>query len=109
MDLDAVDAADLQLDNLAFWAEECGVDMTGLGRAWRYAPGHPRAGDIRGVLYDDSRPADLLSARLLDQLNRPDFEEVPDMHQHLHTLLARHSARWPVIHDLLNYFSGRTA
>jgi hypothetical protein len=106
MDLGALDAADLQLDNLAFWAEECGVDMTDLGRTWRYAAGHPRAGDIRGVLYDDARPADRLRARLLDRMNEPDYQEAEGMHAHLHTLMARHATTWPVIHDLLNHYSG---
>ncbi|OZF39948.1 hypothetical protein CH296_01185 [Rhodococcus sp. 14-2496-1d] len=106
MDLTCVDAADLQLDNLAFWAEECRVDMADLGRTWRYPVGHPRAGDIRGVLYDDSRPADRLSRRLLARMGDCDYQEAPGMHDHLHTLMARHATTWPVIHDLLNHYSG---
>ncbi|MDV8055074.1 MULTISPECIES: hypothetical protein [unclassified Rhodococcus (in: high G+C Gram-positive bacteria)] len=80
--------------------------MTNLGRTWRYAIGHPRAGDVRGILYDDSRPADRLSRRLLDRMGDLDYQEPAGMHGHLHTLMARHATTWPVIHDLLNHFSG---
>ncbi len=102
MSLDVIDAADQQLEVLAYWAEACEVDMTNLGRTWRYHPSHPElAGYIRGIANDDPRPADRLSARLLASMRSADWIEPEGMHSHIHSLLASHAARWPAIHDLL--------
>ena len=48
LNLDAVDAADLELETLAYWAQESGINWR--GRVWRVN------GLVRGVLYDDALP-----------------------------------------------------
>lgn len=48
LNVDAVDAADVELAELALWAGRCGVLWSGF--VWR------RQGRVVGVLYDDSRP-----------------------------------------------------
>lgn len=102
LDISAVDAADQQLELLAYWAEISGCDMTDLGRTWRYSSEHPTlAGYIRGILNDDRRPADRLSIRLLMAMRSDDWVEPACMHSQLHSMLAGHSTRWPAIHDLL--------
>ncbi|MEW1880408.1 hypothetical protein AB0O58_12005 [Rhodococcus sp. NPDC080181] len=101
-DLNVIDAADKQLEILAYWAEVCGVDMTDIGRTWRYHPSHPElAGYIRGIANDDPRPADRLSVRLLMAMRSRDWVEPAGMHASLHGLLATHSKTWPAVHDLL--------
>lgn len=101
-DLSAIDAGDQELENLAYWAEVCGCDMTGLGRTWRYHKDHPTlAGYIRGISNDDPRPVDRLSVRLLMVMRAPEWVEPAGMHSQLHSMMAGHSTRWPAIHDLL--------
>lgn len=102
LDISAVDAADQQLELLAYWAEVAGCDMTDLGRTWRYHKDHPvLAGFIRGVANDDPRPADRLSIRLLMAMRSGEWLEPAGMHSQLHSMMAGHATRWPAIHDLL--------
>lgn len=54
LNVDALDAADLELATLAFWGGVCGVAHEGF--VWR-----DRGGRVRGILYDDARPAVSLS------------------------------------------------
>ncbi|NKR76063.1 hypothetical protein GS491_00705 [Rhodococcus hoagii] len=91
-----IDAADLQLEALAFWAEESGVSTRNVGRAWRRPDG-----TIRGIISDDSRPADTIAQRLQDAITQPGWVEPDGMSDHLHRLLAKHSQRWNTLTDLL--------
>lgn len=55
LNIDAVDAADLELATLAHWGGVCGVPWQGC--VWRDSGGR-----VRGVLYGDSKPARTLVA-----------------------------------------------
>lgn len=94
--IDAIDAADLILESLAYWAESAGVSTHGIGQVWRYP-----TGEVRGILYDDSRPVDTLAQRLKGALVSPRWVEPTGMHHHLHELMATQSTRWPTITDIL--------
>ncbi|ORL03098.1 hypothetical protein A6F55_13340 [Prescottella equi] len=94
--MDLIDAADLQLEALAFWSEEAGVSTRNVGLAWRRPDG-----TIRGVLSDDSRPADTIAKRLREAMSQPGWVEPDGMSDHLSRLLAKHSQRWNTLTDLL--------
>ena len=96
LNLDAVDAADEQLMFLAYWAEAAGVSVRNIGNVWRYP-----TGEIRGVLYDDSRPADVLAARLLSAMADPAWIEPAGMTDHLNQLMAVQEKTFPAIQDYL--------
>lgn len=94
--IDAIDDADLILESLAYWAESAGISTRNIGHVWRYP-----TGEVRGVLYDDSRPIDALVQRLKCALSSLRWVEPAGMHHHLHELMATQSKRWPTITDIL--------
>lgn len=96
LNLDAVDAADEQLMFLAYWAEASGVSVRNIGNVWRYP-----TGEVRGVLYDDSRPADVLAARLLSAMADPSWIEPAGMTDTLNQMMALQEKTFPAIQDYL--------
>ncbi|WP_328813792.1 hypothetical protein [Rhodococcus sp. NBC_00297] len=95
INLDAMQAADLELESLAYWAREIGCDMSNLGPVWRVN------GDIRGVLYDSPLAAKRLTERVLARLTEPHFTPPADMADRMADVRAGHCRRFPPLQDFL--------
>ncbi|WFR71605.1 hypothetical protein P9209_22595 [Prescottella defluvii] len=81
---------------LAYWAEAAGVSVRNIGNVWRYP-----TGEVRGVLYDDSRPADVLAARLLSAMADPGWIEPAGMTETLNQMMVQQEKTFPAIQDYL--------
>ncbi|MFD6512440.1 hypothetical protein [Rhodococcus sp. NPDC060176] len=102
LDVDALDAADQLFATAAYWAEMAGIDVTHVGRTWRYPPTHPEApGAIRGIRSGDLDPVYLVVDQLMNEIESPHWQEPAGMHGNLTGILSHLSKRWPLISAML--------
>lgn len=89
-DVVAIDAADLELEALAYWAQLAGLHPIP-------GPVHRIRGRVRGLAYGTLDPVRKISAWLCAELSRIEqCDWIGDMLTDLMDVRARHLTRWPL-------------